>query len=285
MTLRDVQGLAHLVGRQALGEFLQLTKLVLDNIHLSTQSAPLRPPHSLRELEVVFCTGIPEAWANQLRELSQLTSLRLIKCSTGKFEGSQELLCGKWFDGLVNHAAISTLIIEEALIDPSAAKAISTLPSLQSLELNDCHVNEEGMLAMTPIFPQLRALVIRYGVVGDEGARTLGASLQRVESLELSAVELTDANVAALAPLAQLPNFHSLDLAANSVGDEGAQMLAAFTYLRNLDLPGNNIGDMGAQALATMTHLHRLDLTENDAVGDLGLDALKALEPNTSWII
>ena len=77
------------------------------------------------------------------------------------------------------------------------------------------------------------------------------------------------------------------DLRGNSVGDSGAQALAALKdaaslYTLSLDLCGNSVGDSGAQALAALKdaaslYTLSLDLCGN-SVGDIGAQALAALK-------
>src|SRR6516162_5776767 len=102
-------------------------------------------------------------------------------------------------------------------------------------------------------------------------------ALTRVERLDLAFNRVRGLP----ASIANLTALTTLDLADNSIGDEGAQALKGLTALTSLDLAYNRIGADGAQALKGLVNLTSLDLRSN-FIGDEGALALKRLVNLTS---
>src|SRR6266568_2002739 len=91
--------------------------------------------------------------------------------------------------------------------------------------------------------------------------------------LNLQSQGLHDADIPALSEfLNQHPEITKLNIGYNSIGDEGAKVLAANTHITNLDIRWNNIGAEGVKALAANTHITNLDISNNN-IGDEGAKA------------
>jgi Ran GTPase-activating protein (RanGAP) involved in mRNA processing and transport len=88
-------------------------------------------------------------------------------------------------------------------------------------------------------------------------------------ALDLSANDIGDEEMRALAASSSLNSLTALYLVDSWVGDAGARAVADSPHLAGLtrlDLSGNQIGDAGAEALASSPHLGRLthlDLSNN----------------------
>ncbi len=122
------------------------------------------------------------------------------------------------------------------------------------LESNDLGDPDLQVLADSPHLNELTAMLLWCNRIGDDGVRALlGGSL---------------------------PRLSRLDLSSNTVGDGGAEALAASLFLKQLtmlDLTGNRISDTGALALAASPHtasLAWLELAKNP-ITPAGLNVLR----------
>ncbi len=87
--------------------------------------------------------------------------------------------------------------------------------------------------------------------------------------LDLSNQKLDATDIAILVTaLENNTSLRTLDVGANSIGDNGANALALLTNLNSLAVYNCEIGTAGAQPLATSTHLRTLDISYNE-IGDL----------------
>jgi uncharacterized protein (TIGR02996 family) len=122
------------------------------------------------------------------------------------------------------------------------------------LESNDLGDADIELLSSSPHLGELKTLLLWCNRIGDDGVRAL----------------ITGA----------LPRLARLDLSNNTVGDGGAEALAASLLLKQLamlDLTGNRISDTGALALAASPHaagLAWLELAKNP-ITPAGLNVLR----------
>src|SRR5262249_30989884 len=139
---------------------------------------------------------------------------------------------------------------------------------------NDLSASALGDLLVPGAFPRLRSLTLYDNPLEVQGIAVLArhSVVAQLGSLDLSACGMQPDGLRHLLG-ASLERLVMLRLNANSLGDEGARLLAqapALVGLRTLELRGNGITDAGAQALGKSPYLHhlmRLDLGEN-ALGD-----------------
>jgi hypothetical protein len=226
-------------------------------------------------------------------------------------------------------ARLTTLDLEGAQLDDRAVEAIAaarTLASLTDLRLRTNRVGAAGAaaLASSPLASQLLRLELGHNSVGAEGIRALATSrrlgglrclglrdtmrgreafgllcrsetLEALVDLDVSANQLTDAEIALLAAAPRWSNLSRLVLDWNPIGPDAAIALAKSSTLTNLKvlhlgsptdtMTGSHtvvgIRDAGARALAgsaALAGLLRLDLTKNE-IGDEGALAIAASSP------
>ena len=99
------------------------------------------------------------------------------------------------------------------------------------------------------------------------------APLTRLERLNLSYTDISDANLAALHGLDRL---RYLDLTSTDIGDNGLAQLKPLTGLTDLLLNYGRFTDKGLQALAALPNLQRLEVART-RVTDAGVGALAGL--------
>jgi uncharacterized protein (TIGR02996 family) len=136
-------------------------------------------------------------------------------------------------------------------------------------------------LAGCPYLARVRSLDLESNDLGDADLEVLTSSphLGELSTLLLWCNRVGDAGVRALLG-GSLPRLVRLDLSNNTVGDEGAEALAASLFLKQismLDLTGNRITDAGALALAASPHaagLAWLELAKNP-ISPAGLNVLR----------
>jgi uncharacterized protein (TIGR02996 family) len=136
-------------------------------------------------------------------------------------------------------------------------------------------------LADCPHMARVRVLDLESNDLGDADLEVLmgSAHLGELTALLLWCNRIGDDGVRALL-VGSLPRLARLDLSNNTVGDGGAEALAASLFLKQLtmlDLTGNRISDTGALALAASPHaagLAWLELAKNP-ITPAGLNVLR----------
>jgi uncharacterized protein (TIGR02996 family) len=136
-------------------------------------------------------------------------------------------------------------------------------------------------LAGCPYLSRVRVLDLESNDLGDPDLQALTASpnLNELTSMLLWCNRVGDHGVRALLG-GSLRRLARLDLSNNTVGDGGAEALAASLFLKQLtmlDLTGNRISDTGALALAASPHaagLAWLELAKNP-ITPAGLNVLR----------
>lgn len=106
--------------------------------------------------------------------------------------------------------------------------------------------------------------------------------LSRLENLDLSLNELSDATVHLLAECSHLNSLKGLRLELNQIGLDGARALAnstAFPALRRLSLSYNPIEDMGFQTICASSALGQLTSLHVEQC-DIGIDGLRSASKN-----
>jgi uncharacterized protein (TIGR02996 family) len=181
---------------------------------------------------------------------ARLTVLRLGLCGLDD-EGLASLLGSKSFPSLAELDLWDNLG-EQAL---QALARNDTFTRLRSLDLGSCQLTPPlaGLLGQVRTLLGLRDLNLRKNPLGPEGVRRLlvGPLVRGLVKLDLGGCELGDEGAAVLAA-ASLPALRILWLADNSIGDAGAQALAAtraWPQIRSLYLRDNPLGKAGKRVL------------------------------------
>ena len=107
---------------------------------------------------------------------------------------------------------------------------------------------------------EITLLFIKYTVkVGNEGLKVI-SKLRNLESLNLSATNITHVGLEYLKPLSKLTH---LDLGENGIRDDGIIHLSAFQNLQSLTLNYNRLTDQSADWLKGFKQLKFLNLKGN----------------------
>ena len=136
-----------------------------------------------------------------------------------------------------------------------------------------------SMLAQGTHFEQLRTLKLSSSNAGDGAclAQLAGSEFYgRLEELDLSNSEITDATVARLFPTKAGPR--ELRLSGNRLGAKGAAMIAKRVkrWLHRLDLGSCNLGDLGCAELSQIAQPLDSLVLDSNGVTDRGLFSLVA---------
>jgi uncharacterized protein (TIGR02996 family) len=213
--------------------------------------------------------------------LSLARSLRLRFCYRGR--GLLDLLRSPHLPQLERLSLTGDGLTDEFVV---GLAALSSLPSLVALELCPWGQHAEfapsalEALAFSPSMSRLVELRLDSCSL-QRSANVLwrAGSLPMLTTLGLTRARLRPECLAGLADGDGLPRLEALDLAHNSLGEEGAEALArSGRRLRRLSLDHNDAGDAGAIALAgagCLGRLERLGLGAN-SVSDDGARAIAA---------
>ena len=235
-------------------------------------------------IESCFILQTVDLSCNQIGDNGALAIVRAIPLKT----------CGifLWSNNISKHGAeillqikqnvdLNSLYIDSRSIGYTGAAAVSA-----SLKLRENSLD----------FGYLHALKLCNNSIGNDGAIALANVLgtcRRLMALDLSSnmigIEGAEALAAALSTMLRekkCPDFHTLSLGHNFIGQRGARVLAdalkSCTSLCTIDICDNRIYSEGAMALACVLknsrNLHTLDIAQNrlDKDGTVALaDAIK----------
>lgn len=178
-------------------------------------------------------------------------------------------------EGLRGHAHLSTLRLNGNPIGPSApiASLVSSLPSLQTLVLEGCALGDGGVAALAAVLQSatLTELDVSKNGLGAPSAAALAHGLNA--SLKVLRCggnpSVGDQGATAFAGATVRAPLQLLDWSRNGATGVGAAALVLGRGARNLVLLGNTLGDSGAQVLAAALRdavspppgLEELDLT------------------------
>ncbi|XP_072892264.1 NACHT, LRR and PYD domains-containing protein 3-like [Hemitrygon akajei] len=162
--------------------------------------------------------------------------------------------------------------------------------TIKHLDLENCHIQCEGILRLGPGLHKCQKLRLCYNKLGDSGVKLVSESLRnpqcKIQKLGLWEVGLTDSGAEDLASaLSTNPSVTELDLSHNELGDSGVKLVSA--ALRNLECKIQTLRlwcvgltDSGAEdlvsALSTNPSLMELDLVFN-SLTDRSVPALRRL--------
>jgi hypothetical protein len=170
-------------------------------------------------------------------------------------------------------ARVAVLTIRGPIGDEGFATLLKSrhLAGLEALNVSANELSAEGLAALRDRLPRLRRLCLTANAIGDDGAALLAAwpHLAHVDTLYLSACELSERGVRALTTSGKLGALTRLTLAQNDLGDAGiaalAEHAASMPHLRHLELIATQLREAGAAALAAARFpaMRRLDLRGN----------------------
>lgn len=208
--------------------------------------------------------------------ISKMTNLESLDLKDNKIgpQGAMFL-----FHALREHCShLTYLDVNENAIQDEALYHLALL--LQSVKLRTLnvvtnHITPRGLPTLCDGVMACRTLTelsLAFNLLGDEGARI--------------AAEV----------LGSHPSLRTLDLSDNHIGDLGAVaiaeafILSSTSRIESLNLSVNHMGDVGVEAIAealTKTnnkHFTALDLACNDAVTDVGRQALMRAVPHMRYV-
>jgi hypothetical protein len=150
----------------------------------------------LRGLYIAGCPRITDAGLSHLRDLSQLTSLQLVRCN---MDGS----------GLVHvqKLPITYLILNYTQVTDENLAFVSSMSDLANLCMQDSAVTSRGLVHLRGL-TKLWELDLNRTAVDDEGLVHL-TGLTKLKHLLLSDTKVTDEGVAKLKEA--LPNLKQID--------------------------------------------------------------------------
>ncbi|RYF11977.1 MAG: hypothetical protein EOO40_02230, partial [Deltaproteobacteria bacterium] len=192
-----------------------------------------------------------------LRHLSEVTSLIL---ANGRFglAGAKTLADAPWL------ASLRRLNLGGAQLPADAAAALLGSPYLAGLQDVRMCTGERltcAALAMATQLTALSSLHLCCGPHCDAEALAYAPHLHTVRQLTLSAVGLSDADLAELMRTDVVGNLLYLNLKSNALTSRGIHFLAKARHVKHLtylNLYDNKIGDAGVQALARAPQLSSL---------------------------
>ena len=213
--------------------------------------------------------------------------------------------CGIGEEGMVAlSSALSTNTTLECLLvhgNSFGDKGVSHLAvalghtSLQEIDISDCGIGEEGMVALSSALKTnttLKRLKAYGNNFGDKGATHLAKALSHtsLQEIDISLCGIGEEGMVALSSaLSTNTTLNCLKTYWNEFGDKGASHLAvalSHTSLQEIDISCCCIGEEGmvalSSALSTNTTLKQLDISGNNSK-DKGIVALSsALSSNTT---
>jgi len=261
-------GLAHLVALQDL-ETLRLAGTLVTDAGL----ARIRAFRNLRTLDL-FGTRITERGVLHLDTLTQLRELDIRGPPvTIDVEPPETGLCKLARRGSLS--GIKRVSVEPFnLVDPAS---VAGLAGLQALYLPRLNLWDESQLQALGRLKELRLLDLSDAYfqindtvrMGDEAWAHL-AGLEKLESLSLSFIGVTEGG---LAHIARLKRLRHLLLGRTGITGRCLKHLAPLTDLRSLHLWSNDLDADDLANLPELEHLKALYLCQNN----LGADGLKTL--------
>lgn len=158
-----------------------------------------------------------------------------------------------------------------------SAEAVDQLAALPVKKLRLCglSIDPAGYTFLARL-AKVEDLDISGSSLGDQACGFL-ASAAALKKLNLYQTAVTDAGLAALAPLAEHVTWLNLD--ATAVSDAGLESLKSWTNLTFLHLGRTSIDDQAVEPLSTLTALEKLHVTRTQMTEE-GMAALQEKLPN-----
>jgi hypothetical protein len=183
-----------------------------------------------------------------------------------------------------------------AAVRESHLGKLTSLPALEELNLDSCHVGDWSMshLAGNDVTPNLARLNLADTNLTDAGMVHIGRfkklthlslfycnisnqSLRHISNLvELQVLNLDSRDISdeGLGHLESLKSLKSLDIFSGRITSAGCSKISQIQTLESLCLCGGGVDDLGCIALAKLPNLKDLNLSQNESITNHGAAAL-----------
>ena len=225
------------IGRINLGNEDDLITYVADEHVRLVVSFP-----SLRSVSLARCASVTDI--SPLQSLTALTKLNLCYCN---------------------------------LISGSGFTCLSSLTSLQELNVRFTDINDEGLAGLSRMSPALTKLNLSWcRSISGSGFGCL-SSLTSLQELDVSFTDIDDEGLEGLSR--SLPNLTELNLSyCRSISEQGFACLSSLTSLQELDAGNTTINDEGLAVLSrSLPALTKLDLWSCSSISGSGFACLSSL--------
>lgn len=179
---------------------------------------------------------------------------------------------------LAQVTSLEKLTIDQSSMSLEGWTRLAALSNLQQLDLRDCPLDNEQLIAAVSGMPKLKALRLS----GKSGATTVddgGMSvLNKLPELKVLAIDDLWITTAGLEPLAKCTKLTEFYAGGTTIDDAAAEVLAKIPSLRKLRLARTGIGTAGLETLAVVP-IEELDISEASGIDD---DSLAAVGKMTS---
>jgi Leucine-rich repeat (LRR) protein len=170
-------------------------------------------------------------------------------------------------------AALSDLNLNGTSVGDAGVRLLVGMRELRALSLRNTYV--EGDFDWPP---SLERVDLNGSPAGNAAVGRL-AKLASLKHLGLSSTDITDA-----APLGDLTQIESLDLSATDLTNTGLKSLAGLSALRSLVLRDARFTDAGLESLTPLINLRQLDLART-RLSDKGMTSLGKLTGLTHLVL
>ena len=146
-------------------------------------------------------------------------------------------------------------------LESDALLALGNAPSLHTLDIIGCNVNEPALRTITGLHALRSLSLVGVRTFGLDGAKAIGSCI-RLQTLDLTGCDqLTGEAIAQLGTLTDLETLNLSNLP--KLSDSALMGLQKLTKLRELRLGAGTFSSMGMQALADMRGMKVLQLSGN----------------------
>lgn len=165
---------------------------------------------------------------------------------------------------------VTSIDLRGCKLSESIVKEISSLPSLQQLDLRECELSNTQFAAMVKPLTKLRAVRLS----GKGGATTVDdeglAALAGCTDLRVLAADELWFSEDGLKKLSGCKNLTELYISATLIEDAAMPTVATFKQLKKLRLARSTISSEGLKALADLK-IEELDLSECTQINDAAM--------------
>ncbi len=245
IALQDIPGSITDDGLAAIGQMTNLLGLDLSDCTLITDHglAVLKTQPRLRVLSLGACRNITD------RGVEVLAKLPLRK-----------------------------LCLNQTHIGDGAAKSLSGIPSLRTLDVSETEMTDKGIALLTKL-PLKTLKISDLTSATDRGLGSVGA-ISTLRDLDLQNNQHFGSSLSLLAGL----KLESLNLRNTAVRDSDIASLSKMTTLRKLDLSKTCITDAAVRLIsAKLPDLQELKLKELNAVTPAAIDEFRRAHPRTEF--
>lgn len=267
------------IGLESLSPMLALEELILSGCKVDQILQKLLGKlKNLKKLELALCENITNSDLEGLEGLTYLEELNLMSCKNltdksfallGKliklkklFLSYTQISCLKGFEKLINlqelflHGCINLkeselvrivgfknlkeLSLEDcSKIDHISLACIGQLSSLESLNLTNTNITDEGLEEIENLINLKELNIARCNKITNKGMEFIG-KLMNLEGLDLMAcINLTDESLPHIANLVNLNTLFLTD--CEKLTSQGIKCLLCLKFLKNLFLSGYNL--------------------------------------------